>query len=199
MKKKSLSFLIGPPNDAPNWFRLNFSVLVAKKLRASRSVLRRNSNRLPWNCVASRFGGHQNRRPAAGSPFRGVVVSEDFELLDGIDRRENRNRAGRQLIVVVAIQQPVGAVGARSADSQRVRSPRRRFAARTAVKKAVRVGLLSYARRQRGKLHEIASVQRQVGHLLGRDDLTQRGIRRLDRHSGRIHLNAALNRCRGSA
>src|SRR5580765_6342764 len=46
--KKNVLFLrIGPPMDPPNWFKLNFSVEVAKKLLASRSVLRKNSYKLP--------------------------------------------------------------------------------------------------------------------------------------------------------
>ena len=187
---------MGPPNDAPNWLRLNFSVLVAKKLRASRSVLRRNSNRLPWKLIASRFRGHQNRRPTARSPFRRVVVSENLEFLDGIDGRQNRNGAGRQFVIIVAIQQPIRAVGARPTHRKRIRPARGRFAARPAIKKAVRVGLLSYARRQRGKLHEIASVQGKIGHLLRGDHLAQRGIRGLDRHSRGAHFHVGLNRGR---
>jgi hypothetical protein len=44
--------------------------------------------------VASRFRGHQNGRPSARAPFRRVIVGEDLELLDGIDRRQNGDGAG---------------------------------------------------------------------------------------------------------
>ena len=155
---------------------------AAKKLRASRSVLRRNSKSAPVELVASRFRGDQNRRAAARSPFRRVVVGEDLELLDRVDRRQNRDGAGRQFVVVVAIQQPIGAIGARAAHRQRIRAARGRFAARAAIEKAVRIGFLRGARRQRGKLNEVAAVQRQIGHLLGRDHLTESGVRRLNRY-----------------
>jgi hypothetical protein len=64
--------------------------------------------------VGARFRGHQNSRAAARPPFRRIVVSEDLEFLDGIDRRQNRNGAGSEFVVIVAVQQPIGAVGARS-------------------------------------------------------------------------------------
>src|SRR5579862_9504134 len=68
--------------------------------------------------VRSRLGGHQNGRTGPCSPLGGVVVLQHLEFLDGIDRRQNRNSAGRQLVVVVTIEQPVRALGARSADGK---------------------------------------------------------------------------------
>src|SRR5437868_5801258 len=47
-KKKVLSFRIGPPILAPNWFRLKGGTERAKKLRESNTLLRRNSYALPW-------------------------------------------------------------------------------------------------------------------------------------------------------
>ena len=39
-----------------------------------------------------------------------------------------------------------------------------------------------------------AADVRQIGHLLGGDDLAQSGIRRLDRHGGGVHFHAGLDR-----
>src|ERR1700722_7111253 len=97
--------------------------------------------------IASRFGGHQNSGPAARSPFRRIIVGEDLEFLDRVDRRQNRNGSGRQLIVVVAVQQPIGAVGGGPAPRKRKRTARGPFTARPAIKEAVGIGLLSYTRR----------------------------------------------------
>src|ERR1700682_2532853 len=41
--------MIRPPITPPNWFRLSVSRATAKKSRAFRSPLRKNSNRSPWN------------------------------------------------------------------------------------------------------------------------------------------------------
>src|SRR3984957_2728950 len=54
-KKKVLFLRIGPPREPPNWFRLNFSGEVAKKLLASSEVLRRNSKREPWKALEPDF------------------------------------------------------------------------------------------------------------------------------------------------
>src|SRR6267378_3778799 len=48
-KKNVLFLMMGPPMEPPNWFKLNFSGVWAKKLLASRDLLRRNSNSEPWN------------------------------------------------------------------------------------------------------------------------------------------------------
>ena len=47
-KKNSLSFLIGPPTEPPNWFKRS-GVLVepSKKLRASSALLRKYSKMPP--------------------------------------------------------------------------------------------------------------------------------------------------------
>src|SRR5437762_2418751 len=68
--------------------------------------------------IAPRFGRDQNRWPGALAVFGGVVVGQDLEFLDGIDVREDRNSAFIQLVVVVAVEQPVGALFARAPDGQ---------------------------------------------------------------------------------
>src|SRR6266849_674553 len=110
--------------------------------------------------VRSRFCGHQYGRAGPRSILRGVVVREDLELLNGIDRRQNPDPPCRQFIVVVAVQQPVCAVGARSADGKRKRPTRGYFAAWTAVEEAIGIRFLGRTRREGSKLDEIASVER---------------------------------------
>src|SRR5262245_49012829 len=54
-KKKSFSLRTGPPKVPPNWLRFSVSWLAAKKLRAFKEPLRRNSNTLPWNWLVPDF------------------------------------------------------------------------------------------------------------------------------------------------
>ena len=113
----------------------------------------------PMELIASRFRGHQNRGTAARSPFRRVIVGEHLKFLDRVNRRQDRDSARRQFVVIVAVQQPIRTIRARSAHRQRIGTAGGRFAAGAAVKEAVRIGFLRYARRKRGKLHEVAAVQ----------------------------------------
>ena len=46
-KKNVLSLRIGPPNDAPYWFRRIGGRVAAKKLRALKTLFCSDSNRLP--------------------------------------------------------------------------------------------------------------------------------------------------------
>ena len=65
--------------------------------------------------VGSRFRRHQDCRSRARSELSGVRVREHFELCDVVDRREHTDTAGRQFVIIHAIQQPVRAVRARAA------------------------------------------------------------------------------------
>src|SRR4029077_16103789 len=72
----------------------------------------------------------------------------------------------------------------------------RHFAARAVVEEAERVGFLRYARRQGGQLNEVASVQREVRYLLGRDHLAKGGGRGFDGDFGGADFNHRRNRRR---
>src|SRR6266851_2958948 len=50
-KKNARFLMIGPPTASPNWLRLRSSVLGAKKLRASKTLLRTNSQATPWKAL----------------------------------------------------------------------------------------------------------------------------------------------------
>src|SRR3981081_1791338 len=62
--------------------------------------------------VRPRLRGQQNRRTRTGSVFRRIVVGENLEFLDGVDRRKNGYTTSGQLVVVVTIKQPVCTLGA---------------------------------------------------------------------------------------
>jgi len=131
--------------------------------------------------VVAGFCGDKNGWSRARAVFSGIVVSENFEFLDGIDRGKNSDTAGSQFVVVVAVEEPVGAVGAGAADGKREGAARGDFAAGGAVEKAVVVSFLRGARRERGELDEVAAIERKLGHFLGGDDLAKGRISGLDR------------------
>jgi hypothetical protein len=61
------------------------------------------------------------------------------------------------------------------------------------LKKTVRVGFLSSARGEGGKLDKIPSVQGKLRYLLRSDDLPKRGIGCFDCHSRSLHLDLGNN------
>src|SRR5271155_4455398 len=66
--------------------------------------------------VGARFCGNQHGRTRARTVFRRVVIGQNLEFLDGVDGRQNCNSARAELVVVDVIEQPVGALHARSTD-----------------------------------------------------------------------------------
>src|SRR6266478_891424 len=152
-----------------------------KALRVETGVAQKLKQR-SVESVGSRFRGDQHRRARPRSVLRRVVIGEDLELLNGINRRQNSDAACRQFVVVVAVQEPIRAVCARSAHGKRKRPPRGDFAAGTAVKEAVGIRFLRRTRREGSELDEIASIQRKLRNLLGGDDLAERRICGLNGH-----------------
>src|SRR6266704_5111909 len=47
--------MTGPPTLKPNWFCFKAGVVTAKKLRASKAALRRNSHTAPWKRLVPDF------------------------------------------------------------------------------------------------------------------------------------------------
>ena len=122
-------------------------------------MLRKNSKSDPCNAVGSGFCGHKHRRTRARAIFRRVVVGENLEFLDGVDGRQDSDSAAGELVVVIAVEQPVGALRSRSTYGERVGSAGGDFAAGAAVEEAVGIGFLGGARGESCQLNEIASVQ----------------------------------------
>ena len=139
--------------------------------------------------VAARFCRYQHGWTRARSVLGRVVVSQNFEFLHGVNRRQNRDATRGELVVVVVVEQPIGALGARSSNGERVGSAGRCFAAGRAIEKAVGIRFLRCSRRECGQLHEVASVQRKVRHLFGGNDLSERRVRGFNRHFRRGHFH----------
>src|SRR5208337_4881513 len=74
------------------------------------------------------------------------------------------------------------------------RSPRRHFAAGSAVKKTLCVRLLSDAGSERRQLDKVTPVQGQLSHLLGRDHLAEGWVLRFNSDGSRIDFNSFLDR-----
>src|SRR5271154_7121998 len=66
--------------------------------------------------VGPGFCCDQHSWSSASSVFGGIVISQNLEFLNVIDRGKSPNTAGSQFVVVHAIKDPVGAVGTRTAD-----------------------------------------------------------------------------------
>src|ERR1035438_2329282 len=122
------------------------------------------------NLVGAGLGRHQNRGPGALSILGRVVVGKDLEFLNVVDGRENSDPAFVELIVIVAVEQPVGALFARSANREREGTAGGSFATGGAVEETVGIGRLSRARGEGRELDEIATIQREVGYFFGSDE-----------------------------
>src|SRR5208282_2158133 len=144
--------------------------------------------------VRSRLRGYQNRRTCACTVLGRVVIGQNLEFLDSVNRRQDRDAARGQFIIVDTIEQPIRFLCPRTANREGIRSARRDFAARASVEEAVWVGFLSCAGSQRRKLNEVASVQGKVRYLLGGDDLSEGGVRGLDGYFGGADFNRRGNR-----
>ena len=69
--------------------------------------------------IRSGFRGYQHRRTRARTVFGRVVVSENLEFLDGINRWEHCDAAGSQFVIVHTVVQPIRTAGTRSTNRQR--------------------------------------------------------------------------------
>ena len=70
--------------------------------------------------VRTRLRGYQDGWTRARPPLCRVVVGQNLELLDGVNRRQDRDAACSQLVVVIAIEQPVRALGSRAPNREGV-------------------------------------------------------------------------------
>ena len=72
--------------------------------------------------IGSGFRGYQHRRTRAGTILSGVSEGENLEFLNRVDRGQDRDSTSGKLVVVIAVEQPVGAAGAGAAHRKRIRS-----------------------------------------------------------------------------
>src|SRR5580700_10525598 len=66
--------------------------------------------------VGAGFSGDQYCGSGAGAVLGGVVVGQNFEFLNVVNRGKSPDTSGRQFVVVYSIQNPIGAIGTRAAD-----------------------------------------------------------------------------------
>ncbi len=130
--------------------------------------------------IGARFCGEQNGWSRAGAILGGIVVSQNLEFLNGVDRGKNGDTAGGQLIVVYAVDEPIRTVGARTANGEGKGPTGGHFAAGCAGKKAIGVGLRGGSGSESGELHKVAAVEWELGNLLRGDDLAKGGISGFD-------------------
>src|SRR5580658_8122985 len=134
--------------------------------------------------VGPGFCGDQHGRSGAGPVLGGVVVSQNLEFLNVIDRGKSSDAAGSQFVVVHTIQDPVGAVGTRAANGEREGAARGDLAAGSRSEKAIGVRLRRCSGSESGELNEIAAIQRELGDLLRVDDLAEGRIGGFYRYGG---------------
>src|SRR5713101_6154341 len=111
-KKEGLVFLNGSAERPAELIQIEFvlrrsEILCGIQLRVAEK-LKQGSVEL----VAALLGRHQYCRTRARAPFGGSIIGDDFEFLDSIDRRQDRDASRCQFIVIIAVEQPVRALGA---------------------------------------------------------------------------------------
>src|SRR5271165_5759183 len=127
--------------------------------------------------VGAVLGGDKDGGSRAAAVLRGVIVGEDFKFLDVVDGGKGADTAGGQFVVVHAVEEPIGAIRAGAADGQGERTTGGDLAGRGAgIEKTAGIGLGSGAGGEGGELHEVSSVQRQLGDFLRSDNLAEGGI-----------------------
>ena len=143
--------------------------------------------------VGTGLSGNEDGGAGARAPFGGVIVSENLEFLNGVDRGQDGYTAAGEFVVVVPIEKPVGRIGAGAADGEREGTASRDLAARAAIEKAAGIGFLGGTGGEGGELDEIAAVEGEIGNLLGGDDLAEGGIGGLDGNGSGSDFDACLN------
>ena len=125
--------------------------------------------------VLARLAAHQDRRAATAAVLRLVVVRHDLELADGVDVGQDAHAACREFVVVDTVVEPVVRVLAHALCRHRHAAAIRHLTAGPLREEAARASR-DRARAEQRQLDEIAAVERQLSHLLGVDDLAQRGV-----------------------
>src|ERR1700730_371802 len=117
-KEEGLAFADRAPDGAAKLVQIEFLRRGREEASGVQGCVAQKFEQRTVEIVAPGLGGHQYRRSRAQTVFRGVVVSKNLKFLNGIDGRQNRDAAGCQLVVVVAVQQPIGAIGAGTSDGK---------------------------------------------------------------------------------
>ena len=126
--------------------------------------------------VGAGLGGDEDGGASAGAVLGGVVEGEDVELLDGVDLGEEGHAAAGELVIVDAIEAPVVGVFGHALYRQGDRPAERDFGAGALVEEVGGLLAAGGAGGEQGELGEVASVEGEIGDLLGVDGLAEGGI-----------------------
>ena len=111
-EEESLVFLQRAAQRASELIQIEFLRRGSEEAACVQVCIAEELEQRPVEVIGPRLSRHQNGRTGACPIFRGVVKGQDLEFLDGIDGRENGDAARGQFVVVVAVEQPICAVGA---------------------------------------------------------------------------------------
>ena len=104
----------------------------------------------------------------------GVVVGQNLEFLNVVDGGKGADTAGGEFIVVDAIEEPIGAVGAGTADGQGEGAAGGDLAGGgVGIEETTGTSLGGGAGGQGGELYEIAAIEGELRDFLGGDDLAE--------------------------
>src|SRR5437867_12554987 len=106
--------------------------------------------------VAAGFCRNQHCWTCASTIFRRVVVGKDFEFLDGIDRRYDRNAACGEFVIVVSIENPIRPFRAESTTRNRLSARGAHSPPGPTIEEPVRMGFLCGTRGHGTQLHELS-------------------------------------------
>ena len=111
--------------------------------------------------------------------MRRLAARFDFELLNGIRKRQRHVGAGHEVVVIGAIQTVVGPERSATADADVVQVGEQRTAclARHHARSS-----------ESDEIHNIAPVERQFHNALVLDNLAHAGTTGLDKQIGRAHV-----------
>src|SRR4029077_20689349 len=110
-KEKCLVLANRPTDRSAKLIQVEFLSRTCEKALRIKARVAQKFVQAPVKTVASRLRRKQHCWPRASSVLRGVVIGKNLDLLNRVDRREDRNAPRSQLIVVDPVNQPVRRVG----------------------------------------------------------------------------------------
>jgi hypothetical protein len=135
--------------------------------------------------VLAGLAADQHRRAAAAAVLGLVVVRQHLELADRVDVGQDADAAGGELVVVDTVVEPVVGVLTHPLGRYGHAAAVGHLAARALGQEAAGA-TGDGARAEQRQLDEVAAVQRQLGHLLGVDQLAEVGVAALKLHHGAL-------------
>ena len=106
----------GATQRASKLIQIEFFLGHREKAASVQFCIAEEFKKRPMKGVRPRYRSHEHGRTRPGPIFGRVVISKNFKFLNGVDRGEDRNAPSGELVVIVAIEQPIGALGARTTD-----------------------------------------------------------------------------------